>query len=77
MSTHKRSRGCLGLILWPFALVCKGILAIAQLVGRFVALMVGFFLMVVGIILCATIVGAVIGVPMVTLGLLLMARSLF
>lgn len=77
MSTHKRSRGCLGLMLSPFIFVGKSILAIIRLVGRFIGLFIGFVLMVAGVILCATIVGAVIGVPLITLGLLLMVRSLF
>lgn len=77
MSAHKSSHGCLGLILSPFVLLGKVILTVIKLIGRFMGLFIGFVLMVVGVILSATIVGAVIGVPLATLGMLLMARSLF
>ena len=71
-------------LLWPFVLVQEGFMALVRLVtfifettGRFIAILLGVVLMILGVIVCLTVVGAVIGIPMILLGLLLVARGLF
>jgi hypothetical protein len=46
-------------------------------IGRLTALVLGLALLLVGILLSLTIVGAVVGVPLIILGLLFTARALF
>jgi hypothetical protein len=58
------------LLLWPFA-------ALIKLLGRIVAGILGLVLMVAGVALTMTVLGAPVGVPMFIFGLLLTIRSLF
>ena len=64
-------------ILWPFWAVWKLLAGIIVVTGRIVGVILGLVLMIAGAALSVTVVGAVIGVPLVVLGLLLMARSIF
>ena len=77
MKRRKERSGCLGVLLWPFVALWTLVATIIKVVGRVVAFIVGLALMIVGAILTVTIVGAVVGVPLAVLGLLLVTRSLF
>jgi hypothetical protein len=77
MSKRKENQGCVGILLWPFVTLLQMVAAIVKLVGRVFALFIGLVLMIVGAALTLTIVGAVIGVPLAMVGLLLVIRSLF
>ena len=46
-------------------------------IGRLTALILGLVLLLVGALLTMTVVGAIVGIPMLILGLLLTARALF
>jgi len=50
---------------------------ILEMTGRFVAILLGFVLMAVGVLVSLTVVGAVVGVPVALFGLLLVFRGLF
>ena len=63
--------------LWPFVALFALVGAIVNLVGRFVAILLGLALMVAGVILSLTIVGAVVGIPLMLLGFSLVVRGLF
>ncbi|CAG0970917.1 hypothetical protein ANAEL_01175 [Anaerolineales bacterium] len=63
--------------LWPFAAVWKLLAVIVELTGRFVAMVLGIVLILVGVIVSLTIVGAIIGVPLAIIGLLLLFRGMF
>ncbi len=63
--------------LWPFVAFFALLGAIVNLVGRFVAILLGLVLMAVGVILSLTIVGAVVGIPLMLLGFSLVVRGLF
>lgn len=63
--------------LWPFAAIWKLLAVIVELTGRFVAMVLGIVLILVGVIVSLTIVGAIIGVPLVIIGLLLLFRGMF
>ena len=56
-------------------MLMKLVLFIIALTGRLVAGVLGFVFIAVGILLCFTIIGAIIGVPLVILGVLLMVAS--
>jgi hypothetical protein len=47
------------------------------MVGRLVGLILGAVIILLGVIVSLTVVGAVIGIPLVLFGGLLMVRSLF
>jgi hypothetical protein len=48
-----------------------------KLAGRLVLLAIGFVLMIAGVIISLTVIGAIVGVPMVVIGLILAIRSVF
>ncbi len=63
--------------LWPFVALWRLISGIVALTGRLVAVILGFVLLVVGLVVSLTVVGAIVGIPMMLLGLLLVLRGLF
>ncbi len=65
------------LLLWPFAAIWALVAGIIKLTGRLVAAVLGLVLMIAGLVLCITVVGAVAGVPLLMFGFLLMVRGFF
>ncbi|MBK7317261.1 MAG: hypothetical protein IPO36_19825 [Anaerolineales bacterium] len=63
--------------LWPFAAIWKLLAVIVELTGRFVAMVLGLVLILVGVIVSLTVIGAIIGVPLAIVGLLLLLRGIF
>lgn len=63
--------------LWPFVALWKLLATIVELTGRFVAMVLGIVLILVGILVSLTIVGAIIGIPLAIVGLLLLLRGMF
>lgn len=57
-------------LLWPFT-------ALIALLGRLLAALLGLALMIAGVVLTLSVVGAPLGVPLFVFGLLLAIRSLF
>jgi hypothetical protein len=72
----RRAAGC---VLAPFIALWRlltGLLgAILNITGRFVAILIGVLLIVVGVLVSLTIVGAIIGIPLALFGLLLIIRG--
>jgi hypothetical protein len=64
-------------ILWPFWAIWKLVAGIVEGTGRLVAVILGLVFLIVGGILTVTVVGAIVGIPFVIFGLLLMLRGLF
>jgi hypothetical protein len=63
--------------LWPFWLIWKLVVGIIEFTGRIVGAILGLVLMIVGVIVSLTIVGLIIGAPLILFGFLLVLRSLF
>ena len=63
--------------LWPFVAVWKLLAVIVEMTGRFVAMVLGIVLIIVGVIVSLTIVGAIVGIPLAIIGLLLLLRGIF
>jgi len=63
--------------LWPFAALWKLLAVIVEMTGRFVAMVLGVVLIVVGVIVSLTIIGAIVGIPLAIVGLLLLLRGIF
>ncbi len=63
--------------LWPFAASWKLLAVIVEMTGRFVAMALGLVLMLAGVIISLTIIGAIVGVPLAIIGLLLLLRGMF
>ena len=63
--------------LWPFTAIWKLLAVIVEMTGRFVAMVLGLVLILVGFIVSLTIIGAIVGVPLAIIGLLLLLRGIF
>ena len=64
-------------ILWPFWALWKLVIGIVAGTGRLVATILGLVFLIVGAVLTVTIVGAIVGIPFIIFGLLLILRGLF
>lgn len=64
-------------ILWPFVAIWDLITWILKLTGRLVAAVLGLVFMIVGTILTVTVIGAVVGLPLIVFGFALMVRAIF
>jgi hypothetical protein len=65
------------ILLWPLILLWRLVTLIANATGILLALVIGAVLMIVGWILIGTIIGALIGIPLFIMGLLLFIRGLW
>ncbi len=63
--------------LWPFVALWRLLAVIVEMTGRFVAMVLGIVFIVVGVIVSLTIIGAIVGIPLAVVGLLLFLRGLF
>ena len=61
----------------PFIWLWNFIAYIITLTGRLVAVILGGVLILVGVILTITVVGAIVGVPFFIIGVLLVVRGLW
>ncbi len=65
------------IVVLPFRALWRLVTLIFELTGRVLAMIIGLVLMILGGLISATVVGALIGIPMAVFGLLLVARGLF
>jgi len=63
--------------VWPFWALWKLIEGIVVATGRLVAVILGLVFLIVGFVLTLTVVGAIVGIPLIVFGLLLTVRGLF
>lgn len=63
--------------MWPAVALVRVVAVTLEWTGRLVALVLGGVFVLVGALLTATVFGAVIGLPLMAIGLLLVARGLF
>ncbi len=64
-------------IFWPFVALWNLLELILRLTGRLVAAILGLVLMIAGAVLCVTIIGTVIGIPLIAFGFAMMVRGFF
>ena len=65
------------MLLSPFKAIWRLITFIFEVTGRLVAFTLGLVFLIIGVFLTATVIGALIGIPFIVVGLLLMIRSIF
>lgn len=65
------------LLLWPFYAIWRLLTFILNVVGRLLCSILGLAIMVAGIVVTMSVVGAPIGIPLASLGFLLLIRALF
>ena len=60
----------------PFIILWRLVGFILSIIGRTFGMILGGFLIFVGMLLCFTIIGAVVGIPVMIVGVMLVIRSL-
>jgi len=64
-------------LLWPFYVIWRLLNFIVSIIGRLLCALLGISLMVAGIAITLSIVGAPLGIPLASLGFLLLIRAVF
>lgn len=64
-------------LLWPFYAIWRLLTLILNITGRIICIVLGVALMMAGVAIALSVIGAPIGVPMTALGFLLVIRALF
>lgn len=65
------------ILTWPFVMAGAIITFILSAIGRLFAFGLGFALAALGVLLCLSVIGLVIGIPLTLFGGGLMMRSIF
>lgn len=73
--SHRRS-SLVSVLLWPFVAILRLIEGIIVLGGRFLVMVLGMVFIFVGLLVSLTIVGAIVGIPLALVGLLMVFRGL-
>jgi hypothetical protein len=64
-------------LVFPFMVLWRLLEFVIGLTGRLLALAIGLCLLLVGALLTATVLGAIVGVPLMLLAVLLLIRAIF
>ena len=64
-------------LLWPFRALLQLTVWILKFTGRLFGAVLGLVLGIAGVLLTITVIGGIIGVPLIVLGLMLMGKSIF
>jgi len=65
------------ILLWPFYAIWRFLTLILELIGRLLCALLGIGLMIAGVAITLSIIGAPIGIPLASLGFLLLIRAFF
>lgn len=65
------------ILFMPFVWVWQLVTWILGLTGRLLAVLLGFVFLVVGFLVTLTVLGAIVGIPMLIVGFALVVRGLF
>ena len=65
------------LLLWPFYAIWRLLTFILNVVGRLICVLLGFTLMITGVAIVLSVIGAPVGIPLAAFGFLLLIRALF
>ena len=63
--------------LWPFYAIWRLLTWIVKLTGRLIAVILGFALIIIGVVLSITVILLPLGIPMIMFGFLLAMRGVF
>ncbi|MCZ6827172.1 MAG: hypothetical protein O7D88_06715 [Gammaproteobacteria bacterium] len=65
------------ILLWPFYAIWRLLTFVLILIGRLVSALLGIGLMIAGVAITLSVIGAPLGIPLASLGFLLLIRALF
>jgi hypothetical protein len=72
-----RSTRSISWVWWPVTALWRLLSTIVELTGRFVAMVLGSVLILVGFLISLTLIGAIIGIPLMIVGAMLALKGLF
>jgi hypothetical protein len=75
MSEH--SDNGVPILLWPFYAIWRLLTFVVELIGRLLCALLGIGLMIAGVTITLSIIGAPVGIPLASVGFLLLVRSIF
>ena len=64
-------------LLWPLYAIWQLLTFVLKVVGRLICSILGLGLMIAGVAITMSVVGAPIGIPLASLGFLLLLRAVF
>ena len=64
-------------LLWPFYAVWRLLSLVLSIVGRLLCSILGIAITIAGVVITMSVVGAPLGIPLASLGFLLLVRALF
>lgn len=67
----------LPILLWPFYAVWRLLTFVLNVIGRLVSALLGIGLMIAGVAITLSVIGAPLGIALASLGFLLLIRALF
>jgi hypothetical protein len=65
------------LLLWPFYAIWRLLTLVLELIGRLLCGLLGLGLMIAGVAVTLSVIGAPLGIPLASLGFLLLVRAIF
>jgi len=65
------------ILLWPFHAIWHLLTFILNVVGRLLCAVLGLGIMIGGVVITMSVVGAPLGIPLAALGFLLLVRAIF
>ncbi len=65
------------ILLWPFYAIWRLLTFILNVVGRLLCALLGIAIMICGVAITLSVVGAPLGIPLASLGFLLLVRAVF
>lgn len=71
------TQGGVPILLWPFYAIWRFLTFILNVVGRLLCALLGIAIMIGGVAITLSVVGAPLGIPLASLGFLLLVRALF
>ena len=64
-------------LLWPFYSIWRLLTLVLSIVGRLLCALLGLIVMIGGVLITMSVVGAPVGIPLAALGFLLLIRAIF
>jgi len=65
------------ILLWPFYAIWRLLTFILNIIGRVLCALVGIAMMIAGVAIALSVVGAPVGIALTALGFLLLVRAIF
>ena len=65
------------ILLWPFYAIWRLLTLLLELIGRILCGALGLGLMISGVAITLSVVGAPVGIPLAAFGFLLLVRAIF